>query len=323
MKRIEWLDFLKGVAILSVVMGHVAHGLGKGHHWSDLIIIFEMPLFFMLSGILANKTASRPLSQNLKKKIQSLIIPFIFWGSIYGYTFNTYSYFIFDLYHQGYWFLLSLCFCWIIFLSLHKFNSYIKTHSSFNRNILEFIILIIPFLIYKYIESIIPYKINEALTLNFTFTYYRFFVLGYFIGKFLPTIKMFISYSENFLGLPYLILLISTILFVNGRINSDILPMTIIQIITVLTISNVGYLCYKLSITSIRRLVCYIGKNSISIYLFHFFITRIMVISWLNGFFELSIFIIIFILSIIISIVCIIILKPIENNKYTKILLGK
>lgn len=68
MKRIEWLDFLKGVAILSVVMGHVAHGLGKGHHWSDLIIIFEMPLFFMLSGILANKTASRPLSQNLKKK---------------------------------------------------------------------------------------------------------------------------------------------------------------------------------------------------------------------------------------------------------------
>ena len=50
-KRIEWLDYMKGVAILIVVVGHLAHNIGGKYMLFSPIIICEMPLFFFLSGI--------------------------------------------------------------------------------------------------------------------------------------------------------------------------------------------------------------------------------------------------------------------------------
>lgn len=59
-KRIEWVDFGKGVTILLVVIGHVASGLTTSNRFNnsakmllvlvEMMYIFHMPVFFALSG---------------------------------------------------------------------------------------------------------------------------------------------------------------------------------------------------------------------------------------------------------------------------------
>ena len=103
-RRIEYLDTAKGILIALMVLGHVLLR-GVVHHY---IYSFHMPAFFIISGILIKYTSlvDKPLSVILKKKIYSLIIPFIFFEvlgiltdivrggptlNIKGYIYNTIS----------------------------------------------------------------------------------------------------------------------------------------------------------------------------------------------------------------------------------------
>ena len=57
-KRIEWIDIARGFAILFVIIGH---SLGNyfSSYFANLIYVFHMPIFFVLSGYLykrKNKT---------------------------------------------------------------------------------------------------------------------------------------------------------------------------------------------------------------------------------------------------------------------------
>ena len=118
--RIEWLDYMKGIAILIVVLGHMAQHIGDGYVFAEVTVVCEMPLFFMLSGILANKIVNRTVLENYKKKILSLGAPLVSVGGIFAICIGAVHEFIFDLYHLSYWFLLSLLICWLIFIPLLK-----------------------------------------------------------------------------------------------------------------------------------------------------------------------------------------------------------
>ena len=120
--RIEWLDYMKGVAILIVVMGHVVKEVGEPSAFGNVIIVCEMPLFFMLSGILAKKITKRTILDNYKKKALSLGVPFITVGGVYAVCTGAVWYYLFDMYHWSYWFLLSLLECWLIFVPLLKWS---------------------------------------------------------------------------------------------------------------------------------------------------------------------------------------------------------
>lgn len=58
-KRESWLDACKGIAIVLVVIGHIidgnmSKGLLSGQTWVvvyNVIYLFHMPLFFVLSGM--------------------------------------------------------------------------------------------------------------------------------------------------------------------------------------------------------------------------------------------------------------------------------
>jgi fucose 4-O-acetylase-like acetyltransferase len=69
-KRIEWIDVMKGIGILTVVAGHIYTGYAH-----QIIFLFHMPLFFILSGYLFKPTPI--LKEYFKKKFIHLIIPYI------------------------------------------------------------------------------------------------------------------------------------------------------------------------------------------------------------------------------------------------------
>jgi fucose 4-O-acetylase-like acetyltransferase len=70
--RDKYIDYLKGILIILVVIGH-SYKNTAGIFW--IIYRFHMPLFFMISGYLFNNT--RTIKEFTKRKFKTLIIPYI------------------------------------------------------------------------------------------------------------------------------------------------------------------------------------------------------------------------------------------------------
>lgn len=76
-ERIQWLDALRGIGIFLVVLGHapIAPSL------SFFIFLFHLPLFFFVSGCLFNAPQGQSCGSFLKKKFNSLLVPYV-WFSL-------------------------------------------------------------------------------------------------------------------------------------------------------------------------------------------------------------------------------------------------
>lgn len=75
-QRIDWIDVAKGIAILLVIVGHTTGQGGASCIARSLIFSFHMPLFFTLSCITYNQSATQPeFVQKLKRSFRHLIQP--------------------------------------------------------------------------------------------------------------------------------------------------------------------------------------------------------------------------------------------------------
>ena len=72
-KRIIWLDYLKGIVILLVIIGHCA----LPPNLRKFIYSFHMPLFFFAGGLTLKMTSELSAKEFVKKKINALLIPYI------------------------------------------------------------------------------------------------------------------------------------------------------------------------------------------------------------------------------------------------------
>ena len=75
-KRIAYIDILRGIGILLMVMGHV----GFGSRFSHYIHAFHMPLFFVVSGYFYSAKAD--LISLAKKRTKTLLIPYLVVGLV-------------------------------------------------------------------------------------------------------------------------------------------------------------------------------------------------------------------------------------------------
>lgn len=74
-RRVEYIDKLRGYAIIIMVMGHI----GFSHAFDKYIHVFHMPIWFFISGWLY-KAKDQPLLGIIKKKVKTLIVPYLIWG---------------------------------------------------------------------------------------------------------------------------------------------------------------------------------------------------------------------------------------------------
>lgn len=71
----EWIDATKGLGILLVIAGHTFSG-----YLYNVIYLFHMPMFFLISGYL-HKIENIPIF--FKRKISRLIKPYVFYLSVF------------------------------------------------------------------------------------------------------------------------------------------------------------------------------------------------------------------------------------------------
>ena len=88
-KRLDYLDMVKGLAIILVVLGHIEF---ISHPLRVWISSFHMPVFFIVSGILIRykNEADQPLLPLIAKKARQILIPY-FWFSL--------LYFVIDIFN--------------------------------------------------------------------------------------------------------------------------------------------------------------------------------------------------------------------------------
>ena len=88
-QRLRWVNYAKGIGIFLVVLGHTLRSLvdssilesstavRASDHW---IYAFHMPLFFFLSGLFINPSASKPLIEFVVDKLRAIAYPYLVWS---------------------------------------------------------------------------------------------------------------------------------------------------------------------------------------------------------------------------------------------------
>lgn len=81
-KRLDYIDMVKGIGIILVVLGHSTYVSENTLTW---LASFHMPLFFIVSGILfAHKESYRePFGSYFKKRFCGMMIPYVWFSLIY------------------------------------------------------------------------------------------------------------------------------------------------------------------------------------------------------------------------------------------------
>ncbi len=128
MKRIDWIDSLKGFGIFCVTFAHLGCNVLLETH----IYSFHMFLFFFLSGFLHNNSGG-DFKKYLHKKVKAILIPFLLWNllSCLAGLFLSYSvsetirlFFWLDgenCWNVPIWFLLLLFMVEIVFFFIEKY----------------------------------------------------------------------------------------------------------------------------------------------------------------------------------------------------------
>lgn len=91
--RTAWIDFAKGIGIILVVLGHALRGLRSsrilgGEHEAEFrfvdswIYSFHMPLFFLISGLFANRGSGRDSGRFVRDKLGTIAYPYLVWSTL-------------------------------------------------------------------------------------------------------------------------------------------------------------------------------------------------------------------------------------------------
>ncbi len=88
-KRMAWVDYLRGIAIILVVYRHVLIGIERSGIFIPEILVqanmiffsFRMPLFFILSGLfISSSLVKRGLQKLVSQKFENLLYPYLIWA---------------------------------------------------------------------------------------------------------------------------------------------------------------------------------------------------------------------------------------------------
>lgn len=287
-QRIEYIDALRGVTIIMVVLTHVASAngvdtLGKGNFHS-LFLQFRMPLFFFISGFLFYKENLiwnwRSFCGFLRKKIPVQIVsPFIFLLCYIYYCDLSFKGAMADEFKAGYWFTFTLFSFFVLYIILDKVLDFFKIkkcyHSGFNIALGFFLYF---FCSYAILVNWIGAELNATGLVRLLglpqLKYFIFFVIGVCVKKNFGTFLNILDCSPL---LPMMIVIYFSVnLFVDLQ-NVNVLVRECLELL--LAISGVVILfavfrkhnSFFKSDNRAAKSIKFIGRRTLDIYLLHSF----------------------------------------------------
>lgn len=286
--RLEYIDLIRGIAIIFVVMGHVIQYNINGVAASacfDFIYSFHMGFFFFISGCTASLSAEKNTWSNfyyfLYKKGCQLIVPFVVWGLVVYSVINKSCYsdipwrFV-EIFrqpdNQSPWFLLYLFCIQIVFFVCCALSANIKW--QYSR--IFFLLVTLPF-----VTAILYFK-NNYVTPFFVWIspdYLLIYILGVIVQTYL--------YKEYIF--KYVVLL-CFIIFVYYAPKYDFYhysyQMRAIKILASISFSIIVYYVAKTVYCElgeiIRKNLRILGTNTLEIYVSHYYFIQFFPQPWIE-----------------------------------------
>lgn len=274
-QRLEYIDALRGLAILLVVFMHVPqYGFGQsiGGYYMEMAILLAVPLFFFISGLFVPLEITPPISiKKIGKRLHSILLPTFLIGGLYA-ILNHISIMdmLQDKFKAGYWFTITL-FEFFLIVDMIRLMA-CKKQRLFNILLIGacFVCygLSMPTVQRMYGDMVIAHILGVA-----QWKYFIFFVLGMFVkhntetihsdkGGAAIVIAFLIVYAANAIGDFQL----------NGLLYNINLLLKEISIVLLAYYVFYTYRTTFSSQTRVGRCLSKIGTYTLEIYLMHYFV---------------------------------------------------
>lgn len=257
MGRIEYIDKLKGLCILFMVMGHIMQiSLGVNDvSFNSFYTSFHMPIFFFLSGLFVYKHFKSwncsELWEFVSNKVKRLLLPFVTIGSIYVLYFDIDYVDLLTGGFNGYWFLPALFLCMLVDAFCSFLIRNIVKKNCTGRLLLP--ILLSFFILLGF------YALSKAPYIRGSLYHYLFFAMGILVSQNYKIKKCI--YASNWLYT------ISILVYISLWGRKFPYGFNFIAFASIIILTNTFY---RYS-SSIPLVLNKFGKYSLEIYVFHRF----------------------------------------------------
>lgn len=277
--RIEYIDAMRGFAMLLVIYGHISlfvFKMGKGTLCFDVLTKFHVPLFFFICGLMSYQAYNLEIKKKVKNRIFGQLLPTIIVCLLYIYYINIpLETMFYDNFKSGYWFTFVLVELFLIYISIaYTFNK-IKLPPQ-KQIIIFFLLIIITYIIKSFLFRIGIFQdnISNLMSLVLVFTNFPYFLFGVIVKmKFHEFKKLF---SNNYVISFAIILFV--VLFKFDNYGPSEFIQGFLGIIIVFRFFEYYNNIFSYN-TKVGRFFIIIGKYTLEIYLLHYFIIKSLVIS--------------------------------------------
>ena len=274
-QRLEYIDALRGLAILLVVFMHVPqYGFGQsiGGYYMEMAILLAVPLFFFISGLFVPLEITPPISiKKIGKRLHSILLPTFFIGGFYV-LINHIPVLdmLQDKFKAGYWFTITL-FEFFLIVDMIRLMA-CKSQKLFKLFLIGacFVCygLSMPTVQRMYGDIVIAHILGIA-----QWKYFIFFVLGMFVkhnagmiysdkGGLAIVIVFLIVYAANAIG--------------NFQLNGLLYNINLLlKEISIVLLAYYVFYTYRSKLSSQTRMgrwLSKIGTYTLEIYLIHYFV---------------------------------------------------
>lgn len=324
-QRLEYIDALRGLAILLVVFMHVPqYGFGQsfGGYYMEMATLLAVPLFFFISGLFAQSSVTPPISINkIGKRLHSILLPTFLIGGLYA-MLNHISTMdmLQDKFKAGYWFTITL---FEFFLIVDM----IRLMACKNQKLFKVLLIGACFVCYglsmptvqrMYGDMVIAHILGVA-----QWKYFIFFVLGMFVKHNAETIHS--DKGGAAIVITFLIVYAANAIRdfqLNGLLyNINLL----LKEISIVLLAYYVFYTYRFKLSSqtrVGRCLSKIGIYTLEIYLIHYFVLP----RNLKDFFDvvgldenpLLALIVAMVIALIVVGVVVVFVAILQSNSYTK-----
>lgn len=323
-QRLVYVDMMRGIAILLVVAAHLIQtNVVDGTYSRAFMFVnsFHMPLFFAISGFIAQKVY-KPMREAksvllfIKKKAIALLVPLFVWDLVVFKLFLSNKWnmpsvedFINEITNPRLWFLQTL------FLIFVCYGIYLYLCEKWNKNqsiVKDLAMIALVFMFYGF-YYMLNFKYGSV------FLYSMYFYMGVMISKYQSLEKM--AFNPILLVISFFVF---CMLVGHWDIHSDSYVADVIKnIIDPCAFIIVLNVCKKYETIKASKFISQWGRYSLEIYVAHWCLISIcskwsLNLSYLN---EIWLFILAIVLSVPIVYSCIGLAKIIEVSPITHLVL--
>lgn len=283
-QRKEWIDCMRGITMLLVIITHCEFYLTSGHSsFSDFCVVFRMPLFFFISGYFAYSqrlkfSAPGKVIEPIRRRLLGVIVPTMVFCALFSILLisienTSISDILHDKYKGGYWFTLVSFEIFIICIPL----VFIANVNSIKRSI-KILVFLSVMILFAYLRDYIVadwrnHPFVEVMSLEFTFEYLPYFALGILtrINEKFLTDSLARWWTIIALAAIYIIASSYAPQLKFGTQDMRFLPFISIILICIFLIFYKLRNLFNRS-NHVGQALSHIGRNTLQIYLMHYFI---------------------------------------------------